>query len=213
MPGLRYNDLAELTPPPILHPIAEAPLGLTARTWAHWFLTLRDQAMLGGTEGPPGPAGPQGEQGEQGETGPPGPDGPQGDPGPQGIQGIQGPAGVPSYTESSFTATATGMTASVTATVRSVQIGTQVTLHVPALSGTSNATTFTVTGLPAGLAPGAPVRSWCLVYDGAAGVSYGHLLIGTGATTMTVSRDPASSAWAATGPKALYEHMLTYLVA
>ena len=75
-----------LTPPPILHPIAEGPTLLTPRVWARYFQAVRDQVMAGGggTEGPPGP------QGEQGEPGPPGPEGPQGDPGPTGPRALQG---------------------------------------------------------------------------------------------------------------------------
>lgn len=34
-----------LTPAPILHPIAEAPLGLTPRPWVRWFQDLRETAM------------------------------------------------------------------------------------------------------------------------------------------------------------------------
>ena len=48
-----------LTPPPILHPIAEPPSGLTPRVWARYFAALQSQVMAGGggTEGPPGPPG------------------------------------------------------------------------------------------------------------------------------------------------------------
>ena len=47
----------------------------------------------------------------------------------------------------------TGFTGAVTATVRYVKVGRLVTLPVPTLTGTSNATTFTVTGLPVALRP------------------------------------------------------------
>jgi hypothetical protein len=52
-----------------------------------------------------------------------------------------------------FTATATGMTASVTGTAYYEKTGNRVTVTVPGLSGTSNDTTFTITGLPTELHP------------------------------------------------------------
>jgi len=53
----------------------------------------------------------------------------------------------------SFTATLTGCTSSPTYTVRYVKHGNTVTLEVPDIAGTSNATTKTLTGLPAELQP------------------------------------------------------------
>jgi hypothetical protein len=54
---------------------------------------------------------------------------------------------------SSFAATATGMTTSPTGTVSYSIVGNLVTLDIPAISGTSNATTFTLTGAPSTIAP------------------------------------------------------------
>lgn len=56
-------------------------------------------------------------------------------------------------TSGSFTFTATGLTTAPTATGRYVKHGNMVTLFIPALGGTSNATTFTFTGLPAAIQP------------------------------------------------------------
>jgi hypothetical protein len=53
----------------------------------------------------------------------------------------------------SFTATLTGCTSSPTYTVRYVKHGNTVTLEIPDVAGTSNATTKTLTGLPAELQP------------------------------------------------------------
>lgn len=58
-----------------------------------------------------------------------------------------------SLTQSTFTATATGMTTSPTGTVKYSIIGNTVTLDIPAISGTSNSTAFTLTGAPAAIAP------------------------------------------------------------
>ena len=52
-----------------------------------------------------------------------------------------------------FTITYTGMTGSVTGTAVWVRIGSLVMLYLPAESGTSNAATFTATGLPAAIQP------------------------------------------------------------
>jgi hypothetical protein len=57
------------------------------------------------------------------------------------------------YTEGTWTATFTGMTASVTGTARYVRVGKQVTLYLPALSGTSNSTAGNITGMPAAILP------------------------------------------------------------
>ena len=139
----------------------------------------------GGTEGPPGPQGEQGEPGprRQGQRGRRGTlarrvrQERQGQRVPQAQRDhkatlapqvrqarhrqpgtgrvIQGPAGVPSYTDSPFTATITGMSTSLTVTARYVQIGKQVTLTLPGdATRTSNATTMTITGIPAGIVPG-----------------------------------------------------------
>jgi hypothetical protein len=62
------------------------------------------------------------------------------------------------YVEGSFTATGTGFATPPTGTARYVQLGKLVVLYLPDLQQTSNATTFTVTGLPAGLTP--PLNSW-----------------------------------------------------
>jgi hypothetical protein len=60
------------------------------------------------------------------------------------------------YDEGSFVGTPTGFsgaTTPATITVYYTLIGKQVTLRIAALSGTSNATSFTITGLPTALIP------------------------------------------------------------
>jgi len=56
-------------------------------------------------------------------------------------------------TAQSFTATATGLTTSLTGTVYYRKVGDLVTLDLPIIGGTSNATTFTLTGMPAAIIP------------------------------------------------------------
>lgn len=57
------------------------------------------------------------------------------------------------YEEGTYTATLTGVSGSVTGTARYVRVGKHVTLYMPTLVGTSNATTCTVTGAPASIRP------------------------------------------------------------
>jgi hypothetical protein len=59
--------------------------------------------------------------------------------------------------EGTFTGTLTGCTTSPTATLRYVKVGSLVTLFIPSagdgLSGTSNSTAMTITGMPSGILP------------------------------------------------------------
>ncbi len=57
------------------------------------------------------------------------------------------------YVNDTFTMGATGLTTSPTATAEYQRIGNQVQLSIPALSGTSNSTGFTLTGIPTGARP------------------------------------------------------------
>src|SRR5262249_16354626 len=52
-----------------------------------------------------------------------------------------------------FTATGAGFSSPPTGTATWYKIGNSVTLNLPALSGTSNSTSFTITGLPAAIQP------------------------------------------------------------
>ena len=69
-----------------------------------------------------------------------------------GLIDASGPQ-VKTTTVPSFTATLTGCTSSPTYAVRYVKNGNTVTLEIPDLAGTSNATTKTLTGLPPELQP------------------------------------------------------------
>ena len=61
--------------------------------------------------------------------------------------------------------TATGYGSAVTGTARYTQVGALVTLHLPQLSGTSNAETMTLTGLPGALQPMLPLEQVVAVQD------------------------------------------------
>jgi hypothetical protein len=120
---------------------------------------------------------------------------------------------VPSYDEGTFTATATGMTTTVSGTATYVKIGRQVTLMLPDLTGTSNATTFTVTGLPAPLLPASSpgtARVATLTQDtGVFAFGFVQLDAGTGAISVNKSN---FAAWGTGGAKAMYASPVTYLV-
>jgi hypothetical protein len=168
-----------------------------------------------GAQGDPGAQGPQGIQGPPGSagaTGPEGPAGPQGDPGvqgPQGIQGIQGPAG-PAGTPvtGTCTLTATGYTTTVTVTARYYKFDRMVLLGIPTVTGTSNAQTLTLTGLPALLTPDASVAHHQVVHGRDNGLDADALLVL--GTTSTVTRNLSGNAWTASGEKTLYGVWLTY---
>ena len=75
----------------------------------------------------------------------------------------------------SFTATLTGFTATVTGTVDYTIIGDVVTLSVATdITGTSNATTMTMTGLPADLYPSATRSTIARLRDNTTGRVFGR---------------------------------------
>lgn len=76
-----------------------------------------------------------------------------------------GGSALSSYVSDSYTGTLTGVTATVTGTVKYVKIGDQVTISVPTFTGTSNAITKTITGMPAAIRPAATKRFFAIVTD------------------------------------------------
>jgi hypothetical protein len=135
--------------------------------------------------------------------------GPQGVQGAQGIQGIQGPAG-PAGTPATgtFTLTATGFATTVTVTARYYKFDRLVLLGIPTVTGTSNAQTLTLTGLPALLTPDASVAHHQVVHGRDNGLDADALLVL--GTTITVTRNLSGNAWTASGEKTLYGLWLTY---
>lgn len=113
------------------------------------------------------------------------------------------------YNEGSFTFTATGMTTSPTGTAAFTRFGSGVILSIPAIVGTSNATTFTLTGLPAEIIPAsanqacrgvcqdAGVEANCTVRISTAGAVTLLIEAVNGGTTVV----PYSSGWTNSGIK------------
>lgn len=120
-----------------------------------------------------------------------------------------GTAALTSYEEGTFTATGTGWSGTApSGTAKYIKIGNQVTLVLPYLTGTSNATTCTVTGLPAGLSTASVMRVFYTGTDN--GVAIRGVMQVSG-TTITLYPNEAFGNWTASGTKALYEPLITYL--
>lgn len=112
------------------------------------------------------------------------------------------------YDEGTFTITATGFSGSVTSTARYVRVGKAVTLHIPAMTGTSNANTFTFTGLPAAIQPATTQLILVNVVENngsfpAIGSCYAEFAVGSGTVTLILNGNP--SGWTASGTKSHYQ--------
>lgn len=86
-----------------------------------------------------------------------------------------------------FTATLTGMAGATTGTVKWRRTGTKITLSIPSqIAGTSNATTMSMTGVPAGLLSAVDTATvFCFVRDNGATVA-GRADIGTSSIVFSV---------------------------
>jgi hypothetical protein len=94
--------------------------------------------------------------------------------------------------------------------VQYVKIGVQVTLVFAPITATSNATTFTLTGLPASLTPA--VTADVLIPRLNNGVYGGGAIRMTAAsTTMTLYAGADFSAWTASGNKGIAFMAVTYI--
>lgn len=134
--------------------------------------------------------------------------GPQGDVGPQGPQGEPGTP-LP-YTETTAVLTATGFSGTApSGTAIITQVGKLVTLELPALTGTSNATTWTLTGLPA--AYSVPRAQYVAVRVTDNGFERWGLLHATG-TTLTLYPNANGDGWTASGTKTWEGGVLVYRI-
>jgi hypothetical protein len=115
------------------------------------------------------------------------------------------------FTEGTFTGTLTGYAAGPTGTVayrivnNSSGTGKLCQLYVTAaITGTSNATSFTMTGLPAAVQPVAAVEAMCILTDNGVPV-YAQASIAAAGSTITFATDaaPSSTGWTNTGTKAV----------
>ena len=107
-----------------------------------------------------------------------------------------------------FTVTATGMTTAPTGTATWSRVGNLVMLCLPIVTGTSNASTFTFTGLPAAIQPAtltqqiaAPTDTF---EDSSSLLTFNaSILITAGSGTITFLKNGSTTTWTATGTKGL----------
>lgn len=98
-------------------------------------------------------------------------------------------------TASTFTGTLTGMSSSTTGTVKYRIVGGVVFMWVDtAITGTSNATTMTMTGLPSECQPAAKRFAYCVTTDeGGNRPSVAELAAGSGTVTFSILQDDTGS--------------------
>lgn len=112
-----------------------------------------------------------------------------------------------------FMLTATGFTGTVTTTAGYARTGRMVTLIIFAFSGTSNASTFTFTGIPAGLRPVSDQWVWGGIgtNGGATTTQRTDAVVGS-AGTITLALGGDTNGWTASGTKGLNNCAITYLI-
>lgn len=113
------------------------------------------------------------------------------------------------YAEGSYTGTATGFTANPTGTITYVRVGRQVTLSFPStFFGTSNATTFTITGGPADITPASFKNVYASLTDvGVVGIGVGSVQTDG---SIVFYKAPGGVAFTASGSKSLNVCSVTY---
>ena len=112
--------------------------------------------------------------------------------------------------DGTFTITLTGFATPPTGTARFRREGRQVTLYIPALSGTSNATTCTLTGAPTNIRPARAQAVPTLITDnGTNAFGWGSMATG-GTITLYPSAALNASGWTGSGTKAIVEQTISY---
>jgi len=115
------------------------------------------------------------------------------------------------YAEGSFTATLTGCTTAPTITIRYVKVGKMVTLTPDStgVTGTSNSSSKTLTGMPSILFPSAVVRSFYNVTDNGGTPVVGALRVET-TGVLTISATVGGAGFAASGTCTIYPLSISY---
>lgn len=115
---------------------------------------------------------------------------------------------------STFTATLTGVDASVTGTARYVKLGNFVSLTIPSLSGTSNATTCTISGLPAAIQPtnDAGYVAIGVTDNGVTVVGLAAIIAAGSVITLYPSLTGLASGWTNSGTKGFLGFILNYQI-
>lgn len=110
--------------------------------------------------------------------------------------------------QSSYTATATGMTTSPIGTVKYSVVGNTVTLDIPNISGTSNSTSFTLTGGPTDIRPAVDKDVLIRVVDNGSGLTGFARVKTTGVIELYSSVSGAG--FTASGTKQIHINSISY---
>lgn len=113
------------------------------------------------------------------------------------------------YKEGTFTVTGTGFTTSPTGTASYVRVGKQVTLSLPTISGTSNSTTFTLTGIPAEITISNPFMTVARVKDNSGPYVWGRAVIREN-STIELATDANGTPFTASGTKTMWIMHISY---
>lgn len=113
----------------------------------------------------------------------------------------------------SFTVTLTGCTTSPTGTAYYSRAGQTVTLLLPAVTGTSNATAMTFSGLPTALqASFSQYVSLPIATDGGVVATNVFAYIASASGSIEFGRAGSTTGWTNSGTKGLYASIITYQV-
>jgi hypothetical protein len=111
-----------------------------------------------------------------------------------------------------FTATGTGFTANPTGTARYYLVGSLVFLFLPELTGTSNATSFTITGMPAGITPTRTSYQVVPIVDNSV-AAFGLVRLNASSTTIDLFPNAAAGNWTNANTKTSPACWLCYALA
>jgi hypothetical protein len=111
----------------------------------------------------------------------------------------------PIASNGSFTITGTGFATNPTATAKYRILNGVVTLYIPitAIIGTSNATTFTLTGLPPAIQPASTHQLPIISVDNGSTITTGVIEFGASGSAILFAPNGSSSGWTASGAKSL----------
>jgi len=102
-----------------------------------------------------------------------------------------------------------GLVGDPTLTARYSLAGTQVLLALPQLVGTSDATNFELSGLPAGIRPTQSAQQLIVVRDNGVDGA-GRVVLTAGSATLLLYPSAAQVAWTGTGAKGIFPCMVAY---
>lgn len=127
--------------------------------------------------------------------------------------GAGGLASLANYVDSTFTVSLTGCSAAVTGTARYIVAGNLVTLYLPGLSGTSNATTCTLTGIPAAIRPATAQGNQPMVIRDNSVFAFGYMQLNTDGTAFLAKSAAASGTdWTNVGTKGITSVVISYFL-